>query len=176
MLQCLVSALKFHMSHLSYKETNISWNKHRELAKSDSILNKIILCMLRKICGFMRYEIYGVWQTLYTKEFRNLNSSPNTVKVLKSRIQVKVFWVVKLCSVVIGYQHFRCLCHLHLFPQDGGSMDLWNVGVLPQLYITSQPRRPQSESSRLWKTKNLIRSRMLICTKRSSDGRNKMYV
>jgi hypothetical protein len=28
-------------------------------------------------------------------------------------------------------------------PEDGGSMDLWNVGVLPQHYTASQPRRPQ---------------------------------
>jgi hypothetical protein len=26
-------------------------------------------------------------------------------------------------------------------PEDGGSMDLWNVGILPQHYIASQPRR-----------------------------------
>jgi hypothetical protein len=26
-------------------------------------------------------------------------------------------------------------------PEDGGSMDLWNVGILPQLYTASQPRR-----------------------------------
>jgi len=35
-------------------------------------------------------------------------------------IQVEVFWVVTPCSVVVGYQLFR------------GSMDLWNVGILPQ--------------------------------------------
>jgi len=26
-------------------------------------------------------------------------------------------------------------------PEDGGSMDLWNVGILPQHYTASQPRR-----------------------------------
>jgi len=29
-------------------------------------------------------------------------------------MQVKVFWVVMLCSVVVGYQCFRGLCCLHL--------------------------------------------------------------
>jgi hypothetical protein len=26
-------------------------------------------------------------------------------------------------------------------PEDGGSMDLWNIGILPQHYMVSQPRR-----------------------------------
>jgi hypothetical protein len=29
---------------------------------------------------------------------------------------------------------------------DGGSMDLWNVGILPQHYTASQPRRPRLEN------------------------------
>jgi hypothetical protein len=28
-------------------------------------------------------------------------------------------------------------------PEDGGSMDLWNIDVIPQHYTTSQPRRPR---------------------------------
>jgi hypothetical protein len=27
-------------------------------------------------------------------------------------------------------------------PEDGGTMDLWNVGILPQHYTVSQPERP----------------------------------
>jgi hypothetical protein len=38
--------------------------------------------------------------------------------------QVKVFRVVMLCSVVVGCQHFRGPCCLHLDPDDGGSMDI----------------------------------------------------
>jgi hypothetical protein len=41
--------------------------------------------------------------------------------------QVEVFWVVTLCSAVIGYQRFRGPCCLHLHGEvksvDGGSMD-----------------------------------------------------
>jgi hypothetical protein len=44
---------------------------------------------------------------------------------------VEVFRVVTPCSVVVGYLH----------PEDGGSMDLWNVGIIPQHYTESQPRR-----------------------------------
>jgi hypothetical protein len=36
-------------------------------------------------------------------------------------------------------------------PEDGGSMDLWNVDILPQHYTMSQPRRPRLESSSPWK-------------------------
>jgi hypothetical protein len=35
--------------------------------------------------------------------------------------QVEVFWVVMPCSVVVEYR-----------PEDGGSMDIRNVGNLPQ--------------------------------------------
>jgi hypothetical protein len=32
--------------------------------------------------------------------------------------------------------------------EDRGSIDLWNVGILPQYYVTSQPKRPQLETSK----------------------------
>jgi hypothetical protein len=31
-------------------------------------------------------------------------------------------------------------------PEDGGSMDLRNIGILPQHYTMSQPRRPRLET------------------------------
>jgi len=36
-------------------------------------------------------------------------------------------------------------------PKDGGSMDIWNVGILPQHYKMSQLRKPRLESSSPWK-------------------------
>jgi len=30
------------------------------------------------------------------------------------KMQVKVFWVVMMCNVAVGYQHFRVPCCLHL--------------------------------------------------------------
>jgi hypothetical protein len=53
------------------------------------------------------------------------------------KIQVKVFWIVTPCSVVVG--------HWSLHREDGGSMDLSNVDILPQNYTVSQPRRPRLE-------------------------------
>jgi hypothetical protein len=40
------------------------------------------------------------------------------------------------------------------YPEDGGSMDLWIVGILPQLCTVSQPRRAPHETSRPWKPQN----------------------
>jgi hypothetical protein len=68
-------------------------------------------------------------------------------------IQVKVFWVVTPCSVV-GYQPMfqrSMLPPSSGWSEDGGSMDLWNVGVLLQQYTASRPRRPRLESSSPWK-------------------------
>jgi len=54
------------------------------------------------------------------------------------KIQVKVYWVMMPCNVTVGYQHFRGPCCLHLHPEDGGSMVIQNVGILPQHQIASQ--------------------------------------
>jgi hypothetical protein len=42
-----------------------------------------------------------------------------------------------------------------LHPKDGRTMDLWNVGILPQHYTASQPIRPRLEISLPWKPQNL---------------------
>jgi len=57
--------------------------------------------------------------------------------------QAGVFCVVTLHTAVVGHQHFRGPCCI---PEDGGSMDLWNVGVLQLCYMALQPRRPQLET------------------------------
>jgi hypothetical protein len=40
--------------------------------------------------------------------------------------------------------------------EDGGSMVLRNVGILPQHYTASQPRRPRLESTSSWKVRSRI--------------------
>jgi len=47
------------------------------------------------------------------------------------KIQVAVFWVVTLCSSVVGYQCFRGLCCLHLH------------GDVVSYHITTQCHNPQ---------------------------------
>jgi hypothetical protein len=46
-------------------------------------------------------------------------------------------------------QHHNTELHLNLHPEDGHSNDLWNVGILPQHYTASQPKRTQLEPSPL---------------------------
>jgi len=65
-------------------------------------------------------------------------------------------------GVAVGYQRFGgpCCVHLHgeviyvLHPEDGGSMVLRNVGILPQHYTASQRRKSRLESLPPWKFQN----------------------
>jgi len=50
-----------------------------------------------------------------------------------------------LCSVLGGYKRFGWPCCLHLQGEDGGSMDLWNVGITPRHWQESEPRRLRPE-------------------------------
>jgi len=47
-----------------------------------------------------------------------------------------------------------CIITIFIHPENGGSMNLWNVGILPQHCMASQPRRPQLETSPVWKPQN----------------------
>jgi hypothetical protein len=61
---------------------------------------------------------------------------------LKSKLQVEVFWVLTSFSEWCGrIPTFRS--SMMNPPEDGGSMDLRNVGTLPRHYTASQPRRPR---------------------------------
>jgi hypothetical protein len=79
---------------------------------------------------------------------------------------------------MVWYQRFRgsCCPHLHpdrtatlhgvttqktstLHPEDGGSMDLWNAGILPQHYTASQPRRTRHFTLKMeaaWTSETLV--------------------
>jgi len=61
-------------------------------------------------------------------------SSVFTVRVMVfmvTKIQVAVFWVVTMCSVVLEYQHFKGPCCLHLQGEVNGA-----VLVLVALWLT----------------------------------------
>jgi len=74
---------------------------------------------------------------------RNLyDARSEVIKAVK--IQVDAFWTVEPCSVVVGYQSFGGPCCLRL-----------HVGILPQHYMPSKPRRHRFQicMSRIIKTK-----------------------
>jgi len=55
--------------------------------------------------------------------------------------QFEFFWVMTPCSFVVWYQRFTDSCCLYRQGEEGGSMDLWNGGILPQHCTVSQYRR-----------------------------------
>jgi len=78
--------------------------------------------VLRRIFGPDRGEVTG---------WRKLNNEDVRLKVFMGmKIQVMVFWVVTLCSDVVGYQLFGGLCCLHF-----GVETAWSSEIL------SQPRK-----------------------------------
>jgi len=62
------------------------------------------------------------------------------------KIQVGVFWLVRPCSDMVGYQYILYLTvstlTLKIEGDNGGSKVLQDVGTLLHCYATSQPRRP----------------------------------
>jgi hypothetical protein len=49
--------------------------------------------VLRRICGPIRDGIVAGWRKLHNEEFHNLYSSPNTIRMIKSR-KMKLAWYV----------------------------------------------------------------------------------
>jgi hypothetical protein len=56
---------------------------------------------------------------------------------------------------------------------SGGSMGLWNVGILPRHYTASQPGRPRLETSPPWRLQNSLNYKLLNI---APDNRNHRYV
>jgi len=58
---------------------------------------------------------------------------PARIIINNAIVQKEVFWVVTPCGVVLGYQLYRGPCCFNLHLADGGSMDLRNVAIQPQI-------------------------------------------
>jgi len=90
----------------------------------------LVILALNHFCSYhisgMSFIMYEMRWALCTCEFWGFHSG-----------DVEVFWAVTLCSALVGD---------HIQGEEGGSMDLWNVGILPQHYTVSQPRRHPLEA------------------------------
>jgi len=54
--------------------------------------------VLRRICGPRRDEVTGEWRRLHNEELNDLYSSPNNVRVIKSRRLRWVGHVARMCE------------------------------------------------------------------------------
>jgi hypothetical protein len=61
---------------------------------------------------------------------------------------------VQCCERISTFQRFVLPRFSGWSVEDWGSVDLWNVGILPQHYTASRPRRPRLEASSPWKHQN----------------------
>jgi hypothetical protein len=61
---------------------------------------------LRRIFGPKKDEVTGEWRKLYNEELNNLNSSPNIVRVIKSR---RMRWAGLVARMEEGRGVYRVL-------------------------------------------------------------------
>jgi hypothetical protein len=62
--------------------------------------------VLRGICGTKRDEVTGEWRKLHNEELNDLYSSPNIVRVIKSR---RIIWAGYVARMVEGSGLYRVL-------------------------------------------------------------------
>jgi hypothetical protein len=81
--------------------------------------------------------IFTTLSTAVPHYITNLNIS-SFKAFMASMFQVKVFWAVMPCSVVVGYQHFWVHAAA-IFRVKMEAADLQNVIILPQHYRVHNP-------------------------------------
>jgi hypothetical protein len=62
--------------------------------------------VLRRVCGPKRDEVTGEWRRLHNKELTDLYSSPNIIRVIKSR---RMRWVGRVARMVEKRCAYRIL-------------------------------------------------------------------
>jgi hypothetical protein len=55
-----------------------------------------VLRVLRRIFGLKRAEITGGWRKLHNEELRNFYSSPNIIRMIKSRGMIRAGYVARI--------------------------------------------------------------------------------
>ena len=60
--------------------------------------------MLRRIFGPKKDEVTGEWRILHNEEFNDLYSSPNIIRVMKSRIMGRAGYVARMGDRRVTYR------------------------------------------------------------------------
>jgi hypothetical protein len=58
--------------------------------------------VLREMCGPNKENVPGNWMKLHVKQFRDLHSSPNSFRAIKSGRIILATYVVRACRVLVG--------------------------------------------------------------------------
>jgi hypothetical protein len=69
-------------------------------------------------------------------------------------IKMTTLWDVMPCSLKVDWSFISAYCLHHQHPDDGGSSNLWNVGLLQRDYTALHPRRLSSSYSPQWDVKS----------------------
>jgi hypothetical protein len=93
-----------------------------------------------------------------TPDFCTIDLIANFEAFTAVKVQVEVFWVVTLCSVVVGYQHFRSWCCVHLHNPEGLNLQQFNWSLHHQNSI-----QVKCIDSHLWRVSTDMGPSCLLC-------------
>jgi len=126
-------------------------NQRRDTETTTTTRKKLYIYKIRKI-----YSSRKCQNRITIEKINHFKSGNNYMKTnakfeafMAVMFQVEVFWIVTPCSAVAGYQSVRGPCCF--YPEDRASLDLWNVGILPQHYKASQVRIFRHETTWRWR-------------------------
>jgi hypothetical protein len=94
-----------------------------------------------RICNFLRRGDFYML-SLFLKWQGNCNNYNSKVV----SVNIAAFWVIEPFSLVEVYRRFRNAYCLRRRPSDGGSTNLWNVGLLRREYMTLYTRKTYSST------------------------------
>jgi hypothetical protein len=76
---------------------------------------------------------------------READHSPPSSAEVKECVRLYLHSPIRLHDVVLSHTT-EAQGQIYLYLEDGGSMDLRNVSILPKHYAASQPRKPRLEN------------------------------